>query len=193
MVADDLAVQSPTGATGTLRLQRHVTGFFQGNRFLLGCLVDRVLTQVPDGPMADLYAGVGLFGLAHVALGRGDVVAIEGDAGSIEDLEANAAPYGDRVRVDARSVEDALRHRHTVDGRTTVVDPPRTGLSREALAALVAARPPRMVYVSCDVATLARDAAALTVAGYGVMAAEVFDLFPGTAHVETMVSMARRD
>ena len=193
VVADDLAVQSPTGATGTLRLQRHVTGFFQGNRFLLGCLVDRVLTQVPDGPMADLYAGVGLFGLAHVALGRGDVVAVEGDAGSIEDLEANAAPYGDRVRVDTRSVEEALRHRHTVDGRTTVVDPPRTGLSREALAALVAARPPRVVYVSCDVATLARDAAALTVAGYDVMAAEIFDLFPGTAHVETMVSMARRD
>ena len=74
-----------------------------------------------------------------------------------------------------------------------VVDPPRTGLSREALAALAAARPPRVVYVSCDVATLARDAAALSPLGYDVMAAEIFDLFPGTAHVETMVSMARRD
>ena len=193
VVADDLPVQSPTGSSATLRLQRHVTGFFQGNRFLLGHLVNRVLTQVPDGPMADLYAGVGLFGLAHAALGRGDVIAVEGDAGSVEDLEANAAPYAGRVRVEAQSVEDALRLRRTVDGRTTVVDPPRTGLSREALAALVAARPPRVVYVSCDVATLARDAAALSAAGYDVVGAEIFDLFPGTAHVETMVSMERRD
>ena len=61
--------------------------------------------------MTDLYAGVGLFGLAHAGLGRGDVIAVEGDAGRIEDLQANAEPYADRVRVEARSVEEALRHR----------------------------------------------------------------------------------
>ncbi len=66
-------------------------------------------------------------------------------------------------------------------------------MSREALAALAAARPPRIVYVSCDVATLARDAAALAAAGYDLVSAEIFDLFPGTAHIETMVSMTRRD
>ena len=121
------------------------------------------------------------------------VAPVEGDPGSVDDLEANAAPYLDRVRVDARSVEDALRRRDTVDGRTTVVDPPRTGLSRAAQAALAAAPPPRLVYVSCDVATLARDAAALVAAGFVVTHAEIFDLFPGTAHVEIVVSMTRRD
>jgi 23S rRNA (uracil1939-C5)-methyltransferase len=67
------------------------------------------------------------------------------------------------------------------------------GLSREAVAALSTARPPRVVYVSCDVATLARDVAALVAAGFELRCAEIFDLFPGTAHVETMVSMTRRD
>jgi 23S rRNA (uracil1939-C5)-methyltransferase len=189
IVADELVLTNANGQTATVRLQRHVTGFFQGNRFLLQPLVERVLAQVPEGPMADLYAGAGLFGLAHAGLGRGDVVAVEGDPSSVEDLQANAAPYVGRVRVEARSVEEALRRRATVDGRTIVVDPPRTGLSREAVAALAAARPPRVVYVSCDVATLARDAAALAAAGYELVSAEVFDLFPGTAHVETMMSM----
>jgi len=143
--------------------------------------------------MADLYAGVGLFGLAHAALGRGDVVAVEGDPASVEDLQSNAEPYLERVRVETQSVEAALRLRETVAGRTTLVDPPRTGLSREAVAALASARPPLVVYVSCDVATLARDAAVLTGAGYDVATAEIFDLFPGTAHIETLVSMTRRD
>lgn len=192
VVADHL-VLAAAAARATVRLQRHVLGFFQGNRFLLSLLVERVLAQVPEGPMTDLYAGVGLFGLAHAALGRGEVIAVEGDVGGVDDLQANAAPYHDRVRVEARSVEDALRDRDTVRGRTTVVDPPRTGLSREAVAALVASRPPRVVYVSCDVATLARDAAALTGAGYELTGAEAFDLFPGTAHVETVVSLCRRD
>jgi tRNA/tmRNA/rRNA uracil-C5-methylase (TrmA/RlmC/RlmD family) len=190
IVADELVLSSATGQAEPVRLQRHVTGFFQGNRFLLQTLVDRVLAQVPEGPMADLYAGAGLFGVAHAASGRGEVIAVEGDPASIEDLQANAAPYG-RVHVEARSVEEALRDRRTVDGRTAVVDPPRTGLSREALASLAAARPPRIVYVSCDVATLARDAAALAAAGYDLVSAEIFDLFPGTAHIETMVSMTR--
>jgi len=190
IVSDELVIAGAAGHTVIVRLQRHVTGFFQGNRFLLQPLVERVLAQIPEGPMADLYAGVGLFGLAHAGLGRGDVVAVEGDPGSVEDLQANAAPYLDRVRVEARPVEESLRHRSTVDGRTIVVDPPRTGLSREAVAALAAAHPPRVVYVSCDVATLARDAAALVGAGYEVNGAEVFDLFPGSAHVETMVSMS---
>lgn len=192
VVADDLVLSSTTGVTAAVHLQRHVRGFFQGNRYLLPLLVERVLAHVPEGPMTDLYAGVGLFGLAHAALGRGDVVAVEGAPGGVEDLEANAAPYAGLVRVEARPVEDALRRHDLIGGRCAVVDPPRTGLSREAVAALVAAAPPHLVYVSCDAATLARDAAALVAAGYDVSAAEVFDLFPGTAHVETIVSLVRR-
>ena len=176
-----------------LRLARHVTGFFQGNRHLLQTLVERVLALIPPGPMTDLYAGVGLFGLAHAALGRGDVIAVEGDRLSIEDLLDNAEPFEGRVRVEPRAVEDALGDGAIVGGRTTVVDPPRTGLSRHAIAALTAGRPPRVVYVSCDVATLARDARLLVEAGFAVATVELFDLFPSTAHIETVVSFERQD
>jgi 23S rRNA (uracil1939-C5)-methyltransferase len=66
-----------------------------------------------------------------------------------------------------------------------VVDPPRTGLSKDAVAGIVRHRPATIVYVSCDVATLARDARALADAGYEHRSITSFDLFPNTAHVET--------
>lgn len=174
----------------TLRLQRHVRGFFQGNRFLLGELMARVLAHVPKGPALDLYAGVGLFGLAHAALGRGPVLAVEGDATSAADLTANAAPFGGAVEVAEASVESIVSRASAVTGRTVLVDPPRTGLSQAVTQALVAARPPRIVYVSCDVATLARDVGRLTAVGYSTRHVEAFDLFPGTSHVETLVVLA---
>jgi tRNA/tmRNA/rRNA uracil-C5-methylase (TrmA/RlmC/RlmD family) len=69
-----------------------------------------------------------------------------------------------------------------------LVDPPRTGLSRDALAGILALRAGRLVYVSCDVATLARDARWIVEAGYTLGAVELFDMFPNTAHVETVVT-----
>jgi 23S rRNA (uracil1939-C5)-methyltransferase len=174
----------------TVRLQRHVRGFFQGNRFLLGELMGRVLAYVPEGPVLDLYAGVGLFGLAHAALGRGPVLAVEGDATSAADLMANAGPFGGAVEVAEASVESVVSSASALSGRTVIVDPPRTGLSPAVTHALTAARPPRIVYVSCDVATLARDVGRLTTVGYSTRQVEAFDLFPGTSHVETLVVLA---
>ncbi len=75
---------------------------------------------------------------------------------------------------------------------TVIVDPPRTGLSKEALARRRSSSArPRLVYVSCDVATLARDARVLVDAGYRIASARAFDLFPNTAHVETVIAFAR--
>jgi tRNA/tmRNA/rRNA uracil-C5-methylase (TrmA/RlmC/RlmD family) len=174
----------------TVRLQRHVRGFFQGNRFLLGRLMARVAAHVPDGPLVDLYAGAGLFGLAHAARGRGPVLAVEGDATAAEDLMANAAPFGGAVEVVEASVETVVSRPSALTGHTVIVDPPRTGLSQAVTRALADARPPRIVYVSCDVATLARDVGRLTAVGYSTRHVEAFDLFPGTAHVETLVVLA---
>jgi len=70
---------------------------------------------------------------------------------------------------------------------TVIVDPPRTGLSREALDGVLRLRTPRIVYVSCDVATLARDSRVIVDGGYRVDRADAFDLFPNTPHVETVV------
>lgn len=185
-VQDTLQVDAPDGGTVPLRISRHVAGFFQGNRYVLEAFVNRVVAQAPGGPLVDLYAGSGLFGLACAASGRGPVVAVEGDRVSAADLRRNAAPFGDYVTVRHELVERAVRDEALVAGRSVLLDPPRTGLSKDVLAALAAARPSRVLYVSCDVATLARDVSRLMSAGYSVRHTELFDLFPATAHLETL-------
>jgi 23S rRNA (uracil1939-C5)-methyltransferase len=172
-----------------LRLQRDVRAFFQGNRFLLERLVRDVLALVPEGPVVDLYAGVGLFGLSRAAAGGGPVTLVEGDPISGADLKDNAAPFGDRVRVEQKSVEHYLARGATVE--TFIVDPPRTGMTKEALAGILRAKPSRVVYVSCDVATLARDTRTLLDAGYGLGQVTGIDLFPNTAHVESIALFTR--
>ena len=90
----------------------------------------------------------------------------------------------------SESVEDYLPHA-TRGVATIIMDPPRTGLSKEALAGAIAVRAPRLIYVSCDIATLARDARLLVDAGYQMADVRAFDLFPNTAHVETVTVFAR--
>jgi 23S rRNA (uracil1939-C5)-methyltransferase len=178
-----------------LRLQRDVRSFFQGNRFLLESLVRRVASLVGTGPVIDLYAGVGLFGLSLAAAGAPGVIVVEGDPVSGVDLKQNAEPFGDRVRVERRSVEQFLAlirgRNEDVSGATVIVDPPRTGMTREALAGTIAQRPGRIVYVSCDVATFARDSRTLIDAGYELGELTGFDLFPNTAHVESIALFSR--
>ena len=141
---------------------------------------------VPNGPIVDLYAGVGLFGLSLAAGGAVDVTVVEGDPASGRDLEENARPFAGRVRVEHSSVEDFVRRRSPGNDATFIVDPPRTGISKDALSGVVRLMPTRIVYVSCDVATLARDSRALVNAGYALEGLSGIDLFPNTAHVETI-------
>jgi 23S rRNA (uracil1939-C5)-methyltransferase len=189
-VTDTVRVSDRT----TLRLRRDVRAFFQGNRFLIDELVRRVVGLVPDGPVIDLYAGVGLFGLALASAGKSEVTLVEGDPVSGADLERNAGPFRERTVVERRSVETFIasaRARGSASS-TVIVDPPRTGLSRQAAAGIISLRPPRIVYVSCDVATLARDARLLADAGYALVHLSGLDLFPNTAHVETIAVLSAR-
>ena len=154
-----------------------------------------VASLVPDAPIVDLYAGVGLFGLSLAAAGAPSVIVVEGDPVSGSDLKANAEPFADRVRVECRSVEQFLalvRDRNEdLSGATMIVDPPRTGMTKEALAGVIGLRPARMVYVSCDVATFARDTRTLIDAGYELEGLTGVDLFPNTAHVESVALFTR--
>ena len=75
--------------------------------------------------------------------------------------------------------------------QTVVVDPPRTGISREAMSGLLALKAPRVVYVSCDPPTLARDMKRFREVGYELHHIEAFDLFPNTPHVETLAVLTR--
>jgi len=179
-------------------LRRHVQAFFQGNRYLLADLVAHVVDHVPTGgALADLYAGVGLFAVAAAATRGASVVAVEGDPYAADDLRANAAAAGGDIVVMKGAVERFLTSAATARGvasrqpNTVVVDPPRTGLSREALAGVIELAAPRLIYVSCDVATLARDARRIVDGGYTLHRTDAFDLFPNTPHVETVVAFTR--
>jgi 23S rRNA (uracil1939-C5)-methyltransferase len=184
------------GIAPAIRIRRDARAFFQGNRYLLEPFVRHVLARVPFGPVMDLYAGVGLFGLSAAARGADEITLVEGDPISGLDLEENAAPFGPHVRVHRMSVERFLRRTTqgqreargsgTADCVTVIVDPPRTGMTPDALAALAALAPARVVFVSCDPATLARDLRVLTSARYQLEDVTVFDLFPNTAHIETV-------
>jgi 23S rRNA (uracil1939-C5)-methyltransferase len=186
-VVDTLELESPPAPRPVqVRLQHHVQAFFQANRFLLARLASRVVSLVPDGPVVDLYAGVGLFSAALVASGWTSVVAVEGDPTGAFDLKANAAPFGSALEPVQMAVEAYLATRPVRPDTTIVIDPPRTGMSKEASAAVAAQPAGRLVYVSCDVATFARDARRLIDAGYRLAHLEAFDLFPNTAHVEAV-------
>ena len=184
-------IPAVSDSLGPLQLRRDARAFFQGNRYLLESLVQRVSGLVAEGPTVDLYAGVGLFGLSLAASRAAQVTLVEGDAISGHNLEENARPYIDRARVVRTSVEDFLRHDRPAAGETFVVDPPRTGMSPDAMRAIVRLKPPRIVYVSCDVATLARDTRTLLDAGYELEGLTGIDLFPNTAHVESIAAFTR--
>jgi tRNA/tmRNA/rRNA uracil-C5-methylase (TrmA/RlmC/RlmD family) len=191
-VTDLLDIASVNGRHEQVRLTRHARAFFQGNRYLLDDLLAYVLNMVPEGPAVDLYAGVGLFAIPLAARRTGHVMAVEGDRVSAADLTRNAEPFGESVTVRVAAVESASAWTAGVGhDATIIVDPPRTGLSRAALDAVAETGAHRVVYVSCDVATLARDVRTLVDRGYRIASAEAFDLFPNTAHVETVLALER--
>jgi 23S rRNA (uracil1939-C5)-methyltransferase len=167
---------------------------------LLRDLVAHVVERVPMGSsVIDLYAGVGLFTVAAAAARAASVVAVEGDAYAAADLHVNAGRVGSITTIKGaveRFVSGAARGlRPKTAGppaETVIVDPPRTGMSREALDTVLGLTAPRLIYVSCDVATLARDARRIIDAGYTIARADGFDLFPNTPHVETVVVFEKR-
>lgn len=176
----------PPPGSAIPHLRRHAPSFFQANRFLVNPLVQVVSAWLADGPVVDLYAGVGLFAVCLAFGGRTELLAIESDPRSVDDLRWNARPFQPHLVVMGTTVEGFLRTSPMLRDATLIVDPPRVGMSRAAITAILAARARRIVYVSCDVATLARDARRLLDAGYHLLHLEALDLFPNTAHVEVV-------
>ena len=180
-----------SGAAQPASLRRHAASFFQSNRYLVPQLVAAVAGLTECDEVVDLYAGVGLFAVSLAAIRGGSVTAVERDPCSVADLVSNAASLGSAVQVIRAPVEAFLKRCGGLEGATAIVDPPRAGLSREVATRLARRRPARIVSVSCDVATQARDLRALGESGYRVDQIQVFDMFPNTPHIETVVSLAR--
>ena len=174
--------------TKTAPLRVSGGSFFQVNRFLVDELVDTV-TGGRSGEVAlDLYAGVGLFTAALAASFR-HTVAVESSQGSASDLKYNSPRNAKAVRstVDEYLAAKGAKLRPDL----VVVDPPRAGLGERVVRDLATLGAPRLTYVSCDPATLARDLIALTTGGYRVEQAHLVDLFPQTYHIETVVELVR--
>jgi len=189
-VSDTLSAVTD-GRAGDGSIRRHAESFFQGNRFLLAALVTAVADAVPDaGEILDLYAGVGLFSVPLAAMGHLEVTAVEGDRASGADLRENARAHQPRLKTYVSGVEDYLAARKGTPA-VAIVDPPRTGLSKEAGDRLARLGAPHLVYVSCDPPTLARDARRLLDEGYRLRSLRAFDLFPNTPHVESLAVFTR--
>jgi 23S rRNA (uracil1939-C5)-methyltransferase len=162
--------------------------FFQVNTSQAERLVDLVLeyaAPTPDDHILDLYAGGGLFS-AFLAERCRRVSAVESFPQAIDDAEANLA-HLDNVRLYSGTVERVLP-RLTGPFQAAVVDPPRAGMEASALKSLIEHRPGKIVYVSCDPATLARDTRRLVEAGYHLQVAQPVDMFPQTYHIETVAA-----
>ena len=164
--------------------------FFQVNRFLVERLVERV-TSGQGGDLAwDLYAGVGLFTRA-LAEKFTRVLAVEGAEAAIASLQSAARAQNGIEPVHSPTL-DFLRARALQRERPSliVLDPPRAGIGPEASQILARLAAPRIVYVSCDPTTLARDLAVLT-SSYTLESLTLIDLFPQTFHIETIAVLIR--
>jgi 23S rRNA (uracil1939-C5)-methyltransferase len=158
--------------------------FFQVNTLLAELLVDLVLDglSLTGGErVLDLYSGVGLFS-AFLAPRARIVIGVESYEPAVADAAVNLDEF-DNVEIYAAPVEDVLP-RLAGPFDAAVLDPPRAGCEPAALAALLAARLARIVYVSCDAATLARDARRLVDGGMRLDWVQPLDMFPQTYHVE---------
>ncbi|HVF33643.1 MAG TPA: TRAM domain-containing protein [Acidimicrobiales bacterium] len=179
-------------------LQVSIRSFFQPGPVAAGELVAAVDEAVGDalpagGHLLDAYAGVGLFG-ATVGSRRsaGRVTAVEISRPAVADARVNLARAGVDGRV-VRSEVARWRPTATPDPAIDVVvaDPARTGLGRPGVAAVAAAGVDRLVLVSCDPASLARDTALLAGSGFALRRVELVDAFPDTFHVEAVARFDR--
>ncbi len=167
--------------------------FFQSNWSLLPTLLDRALELADPQPgevAADIYGGVGLFGLFMAAAGV-DVTLIEIDPRAVEAARVTAAAWGiETIDYVAAPAEEAVARLPRLD--LAIVDPPRTGLDETTIAALIERDIPRIIYVSCSPITYARDAAQLVRAGYRIERYELYDFYPQTgAHIEGLAKFVK--
>jgi 23S rRNA (uracil1939-C5)-methyltransferase len=160
--------------------------FFQVNTPMAAAMVNHLLDNLdlsPEMTLVDAYCGVGLFS-AFLASRVKRLVAIESSPSACDDFVTNLDEF-DHVELYEAPVAEVLP---ALDLKADIilVDPPRAGLDRLALDSIISLRPETLAYISCDPATLARDAHRLVQGGYRLSQITPFDLFPQTFHIESI-------
>jgi len=172
-------------------LQVSDESFFQVNTSLIETLVDAVMQRLDlrgTETVLDAYCGAGLFS-RFIAPRAAHVIGIESSRSAIADARMNLAGF-DQVELHTGAVEDVLPAL-TEHVDALVVDPPRAGCAPAVLQAVIAQQIDRVVYVSCDPSTLARDVRELIEHGYALIEVQPIDLFPHTYHIETISLLLR--
>ena len=162
-------------------------GFWQVHRDAAALLSSEVVDALPAevDAITDLYCGVGLLGISAARAAGAPLFGVEGVETAIAHARDNAAD------LDARFLALGVDRARLPDSDVIILDPPRAGAGRKATSAIIESAARTLIYVSCDPATLARDLAALTGGGFTIESLTGFDLFPLTAHVETVTVLRR--
>ncbi len=161
-------------------------GFFQVNLPMYETALTDMKQWLVEGPVVDMYSGVGTIGLT---IGGPEVTLVELDPYAVGEMKKNI----DRLRSRAVAVhapsESALEH--IVKDATIILDPPRAGLHADVVARLLETAPARIIYLSCNPVTQARDVALLA-EKYGVKHHMGYNFFPATPHIEHLVVLDRK-
>lgn len=172
-----------------LRLRVTGEGFFQINTSLIPTLVETAMPALDPQPgerVLDLFCGVGLFALFAARRGA-KVLGIEANAQAIRDTRENARRNDLKINLLCGDASHELAKLKAGEWDKVLLDPPRDG-ARECLNELLRLKPHRIIYVSCDPATLARDLKVLS-SQYQLSVVTPLDMFPQTAHIETIVRL----
>jgi 23S rRNA (uracil1939-C5)-methyltransferase len=165
--------------------------FFQINHELLAPLIAEAVGEDRGRIAIDLYCGVGLFTLP-LARRYEEVIAVETNELATKFARRNLDSAGlentEVVSLDVAEWLQSYRSFEPID--VLLLDPPRTGAENKVIAGIIGLRPDRIVYVSCDPATLARDLKKLMAEGYSLDKIKALDMFPQTHHVETVVHLS---
>ncbi|HET7630109.1 MAG TPA: RsmD family RNA methyltransferase [Candidatus Saccharimonadales bacterium] len=158
-----------------------VNGFFQVNLPVYEQALMDMKNYLSDRPLVDLYAGVGSIGLS---IGPSGTTLVEVDEFAVKEMKNNIEASGSKATAVLAASEQALDYITT--DKDVIVDPPRAGLHKKVIERLLEVKPPRIIYLSCNPVTQARDVALLA-ESYGIRAHQGYNFFPRTPHIEHLV------
>lgn len=162
-------------------------GFFQINLPVYEMVLKDIQDQIGDGKLLDLYAGVGSIGLS-IAKDKQALTLVEINGAAVEEMKnnANGRPNTECILAKSEDVTDYITPECTV-----ILDPPRAGCDKKLLDKLIEVKPEKIIYLSCNPITQARDIAILAEA-FDYSAAQPYNFFPRTPHIENLVIMTKK-
>jgi 23S rRNA (uracil1939-C5)-methyltransferase len=195
-VLDQGVIQRSGRATIAIdNVRYHITAdtFFQANRFLLSPMINEVLQLVGSSPgnVLDLYSGVGFFSIPLARIAK-EVIAIESSRTAVRLAQENAKTNQTWQLRSTEGQVDATLHGAGLHPNVVLVDPPRFGCGIETAHKIAGLNSNRIVYVSCNPATFAREAAVFIEKGYELRRVTMIDQFPNTYHIELIASFELR-